>query len=121
MEVTASLSSGAEEFAIEVFASAFHRDPALGARDVKLLPETLCRIERRQVMHDFTVSFQSAWHQILPTPGLAIRPKDEVLVRQYTDGTLSFTIRNKRVATKPIAKMPYIRHVKRLIPTLTAA
>jgi len=93
----------------------------LGLRDQKLLPETLCRVETRQVMHDFTVSFQSAWHQILPTPGLAIRPKDEVLVRQYTDGTVSFTIRNKRVATRPIAKAPYMRNVKKNGPILVAA
>lgn len=93
----------------------------LGLRDQKLLPETLCRVERRQVMHDFTVSFQAAWYQILPAPGLAIRPKDEVIVRQYADTTLSFSIRNKRVATKPIAKAPYIRHVKLHALTLLAA
>ena len=85
----------------------------MGVRDLHLLPDTLCRMESRQVMGDFTVSFQSAWHQILPTPGLAIRPKDAVTVRQYADHTLSFTIRNKRVATKPIAKAPYIRNVKK--------
>ena len=53
----------------------------LGLRDQKLLPETRCRVERRQAMGDFTVSFQAAWHQLLPTPGLAIRPKDEVVSR----------------------------------------
>lgn len=93
----------------------------LGVRDLALLPETLCRVEQRQVMGDFTVTFQSAWHQLLPTAGLAIRPKDAVTVRQYSDGTVSFTIRNKRVATKPIAKQPYIRHTHKIIPTLLAA
>ena len=78
-------------------------------------------MERRQVMSDFTVSFQSAWHQILPTQGLAIRPRDEVIVRQYADSTLSFTIRNRRVDTKPIVKAPYMRNVKKNGPTLAAA
>lgn len=93
----------------------------MGVRDLHLLPETFCRVEQRRVMGDFTVSFQTAWHQILPTAGLAIRPKDAVTVRQYSDGSLSFTVRNKRVATKPIAKQPYIRHTHKIIPTLVAA
>jgi hypothetical protein len=69
---------------------------------------------------DFTVSFQAAWHQLLPTAVLA-RPKDAVTVRQYPDGTLSFTVRQKRIDTKPIAKQPYIRHTHKIVPTLLAA
>lgn len=86
---------------------------ALGLRDQKLLPETLCRVEQRQVMGDYTFSFRAQWHQILPTPGLALRPKDPVTVREYPDGAVSFTIRNKKVVTKPIVKQPYIRNVKK--------
>jgi hypothetical protein len=86
-----------------------------------MLPETLCRIESRQVMGDFTVSFQSSWYQILPTTELAIWPKDAVLVRQFTDGTISFTIRNRRVDMKLVAKRPYIRRTRHIVPTLTAA
>ncbi|MEO8381141.1 MAG: ISNCY family transposase [Acidobacteriota bacterium] len=93
----------------------------MGVRDLRLLPETLCRVEQRQVMGDFTVSFQAAWHQLLPTAGLAIRPKDPVTVRQYPDASLSFSIRTKRVATKPIAKEPYIRRTRKILPTLVAA
>ena len=93
----------------------------LGVRDLHALPDRLCRVECRQVMGDFTVSFQSQWHQLLPTTGLAIRPKDAVTVRQYPDGTLSFTIRSKRVATTAIAKAPYIRRVKRAGPYLATA
>lgn len=93
----------------------------LGLRDLKALPETLCRIEQRQVMGDFTISFRSQWYQVLPTHGLAIRPKDKVIVRHYPNGTLSFTIRGRRVATKPIAKQPYIRHTHKIVPTLVAA
>lgn len=90
----------------------------LGVRDQKLLPETLCSVERRQVMGDFTVSFKATWYQLLPTKGLAIRPKDEVLVRQYPDATLSFSVRNKQVEVTPIAKQSSIRPTRRVIPTL---
>jgi hypothetical protein len=105
-------------FLAEHFVDAFNRryrveprSPAdvhrpLDVNSLAMLPETLCRIAHRQVMGDFTVSFQSSWYQILPTTGLAIRPKDAVLVRQYTDGKISFTIRNKRVDTKLVAKQP---------------
>jgi hypothetical protein len=73
-------------------------------------------------MGNFTVSFpKAAWQQVLPTAGLAIRPKDAVIVRQYPDGCLTFTIRNKRVGTKPIAKRPYIRHTRKILPTLVGA
>lgn len=81
----------------------------LSARETVALPETLCRMERRTVMNDFTVSFRGQWHQVLPTKGLAIRPKDEVAVREYPDGTLSFSIRGKRAETKPIAKRSEMR------------
>jgi transposase len=120
-------------FLAEHFVDAFNRryrveprSPAdvhrpLGINSLAMLPETLCRIAHRQVMGDFTVSFQSSWYQILPTTGLAIRPKDAVLVRQYTDGKISFTIRNKRVDTKLVAKQPYIRRTRHIVPTLSAA
>lgn len=67
------------------------------------------------------LSFQSTWYQIVPTTGLAIRPKDAVTVRQYTDGKVSFTIRNKRVDTKLVAKQLYIRRTRHIVPTLSAA
>lgn len=59
----------------------------------------------------------------VPTAGELNRRagEDPVIVRQYPDGTLSFTIRNTRVLTKPIAKEPYIRRVKRNGPHLIAA
>lgn len=86
----------------------FHR--RLGEKELALLPETLCRMETRSVQNDFTVSFKSQWYQILPTKRLAIRPKDTVVVREYPDGTLSFSIRNTKVTIKPIAKRQEHRH-----------
>jgi transposase len=88
-----------------------------------LLPQTLCRMGMRVLQNDFTVSFESQWFQILKTSGLAIRPKDPVIVRQVPDGSLTFVIRNKLANTKPISKRRPPEHVsvKHCIPTLVAA
>lgn len=99
----------------------FHRQ--LSRRELQELPETLCRLEKRVVMNDFTVSFKTRWHQLLPTRGLAMRPKDDVLVREYPDETVSFTVRNKRANTIPIDKRPVAVRpsVRRPTPTLIPA
>lgn len=94
----------------------------LSKREQDLLPQTLCRLETRVLQNDFTVSFESRWFQVLKTAGLAIRPKDPVVVRQFPNGSLSLVIRNKPVNTKPIPKR--IRHgrviFKGYVPTLVA-
>lgn len=94
----------------------------LSKRELHLLPQTLCRMQTRVLQNDFTVSFESQWFQVLKTTGLAIRPKDPVIVRQFPDGSLLFTIRNKTVNTKPIFKRTRLGRVsiKRAIPTLVA-
>ena len=94
---------------------------SLSRRDVELLPQTLCRMKMRVLQNDFTVSFESQWFQVLKTAGLAIRPLDPVVVRQFPSGSLSFTIRNKSVNTRPISKQTRIKHIslKSYTPTLT--
>jgi len=94
----------------------------LSKREQYALPETFCRMETRVLQNDFTVSFETQWFQILKTRGLAIRPKDPVVVRQIPDGSLSFAIRNKLTNTKPIPKRtrPERASIKRYVPTLVA-
>lgn len=98
----------------------FHR--LLSQKELHELPQTLCRLERRCVMNDFTVSFKTQWYQLLPTRGLAMRPKDEVLVREYSNRTLSFEVRGKRAEVRPITKQTThkTRRVlkQRTVPTL---
>lgn len=91
----------------------------LSARELTELPETFCRLEMRSVQNDFTVSFQGQWYQILPTPRLAIGRRDEVAVREYPDGSRSFSIRGRRLQVKPIPKrLPAASTVRPLIPLL---
>lgn len=91
-------------------------------REVDALPQTLCRMQTRVLQNDFTCSFESNWFQILQTKGLAIRPKDTIIVRQYPDASLSFSIRNKPVNTQSILKRtrPGRLRAKRCIQTLVA-
>ena len=92
----------------------------LGKRELDALPKTLCRMEKRVLQNDFTVSFKSQWFQILKTIGLAIRPKDPVVIRQFPDRSLSFTIRDKQTNTKLIPKRTRPGRVsrQRCTPTL---
>ena len=91
----------------------------ISKRELADLSNVLCRQEERSIQYDFTLSFRTQWYQILPTPGLAIRPRETVLVREYPDGTLTFFLRHRRLNTKTIAKAIAGRpHRPRLIPTL---
>lgn len=81
----------------------------LSKKELTDLPETLCRMEVRSVQNDFTVSFQGQWYQILPTPRLVVGARDQVTVREYPDGSRSFSIRNRRLAIKPIPKRLPVR------------
>lgn len=82
----------------------FHRPVSI--RTLHELQEVFVRREERVVQHDFTCSFRAQWYQILPTPRLAIRPKDRVEIREYPDATLGFFVRGKPIRTATIAKRP---------------
>lgn len=95
----------------------FHR--SLTNRELTQLPDVLCRHEHRVVQHDFTISFRTKWYQILPTPGLAIRPRDTVLICEYPDGRLILFLRHRSLNIKPIDKpASHKARQLRLLPTL---
>lgn len=106
----------ANRFLKEKFIPAFNRRFAVkpkeeqdvhrpvSAKDLVILKDVFVRREERTVQYDFTVAFRTQWYQILPTPRLAVRPKDRVEVREYPDGSLKFFIRNKPVVVRPIPK-----------------
>lgn len=115
------LASYTRKYAVESKeATDAHRPLSQKERDA--LPETLCRMQTRVLQNDFTVSFEAQWFQVLKTSGLAIRPKDPVVVRQFPDGSLAFAIRNKQANTAPIAKQTRLGRfsMKRPVPTLVA-
>ena len=125
-----STVSEANRFFGDVFIPDFNKRfgrPAREAGDLHRLLETkernrvddlFCRHDERTVCHDFTVSHNTVWYQLCPTPGVAVRPRDVCIVRTHTDGRISIAIRGKTVQYKIIAKsvgrksMNYIRAEK---------
>lgn len=82
-----------------------HRKPSK-TELTDILPFILCRKEPRVIRNDFTVSYKTSWLQILPTPRLAIRPKEDVVVHELPDESLCIFVRGKQanflsIPTKP--------------------
>jgi len=74
--------------------------------------ELFCRHDERVVQHDFTISHETTWYQLLPTPGIAIRPRETCVVRTHVDRSVTVAIRGKTVQCKTIPKA--VRPVRRV-------
>jgi hypothetical protein len=82
-----------------------HRRPsAAEIRDV--LPFVFCRRESRVITSDFTVPYRTARFQLLPTPRLAMRPKERVDVHELPDGDIHLFVRGKRANWRAAAERP---------------
>ena len=94
-----------QNFFIPDFNKRFGRDPllegdfhrALSKKEMEWLPEILSRHDERILRNDFTISHGTQWYQLHPTAGLALRPKEDVLVRTYPDNTVKLFVREKPV------------------------
>lgn len=94
-----------EDFFIPDFNKRFGRDPLLegdfhrilSQEELLRLPEILSRHDERILRNDFTISHGAHWYQLHPTHGLALRPKEDVLVRTYPDNTVKLFVREKPV------------------------
>lgn len=62
----------------------------------------LCRREMRTLRNDFTIPFRHTWYQLLPTPRIALRPKDNVILYELPDETVTLYVRGKSVLFKEI-------------------
>jgi transposase len=82
-----------------------NRHRPLTAHERDALDTILCREDPRTVLGDFTVPHGKSWYQLLPTPRLAIRPKDIVHIRTAADGTVSIWLRGKAVRWRTIDKV----------------
>ena len=74
-----------------------HRKPS-DRELTEILPLIFCRKETRVIQHDFTIPYKKVRLQILPTPRLAIRPKERVDVHEKPDGSLHLFLRAKPVS-----------------------
>lgn len=84
-----------------------HRKPS-EAELTDILPYIYCRKEPRVVRNDFTVLYNTLSLQILPTPKLAIRPKENVFVHELPNQTLRIFLRGKQAnfCTVPAPERP---------------
>lgn len=97
---------------IRRFNERFGRSPAksenlhrkLSEREKAGLPLILCRREVRTLRNDFTIPFRHMWYQLLPTPRLARRPKDEVQVHELPCGKLRLLVRGKDALCKELVE-----------------
>lgn len=106
----------ANRFLCDVFIPRFNerfgRSPAkptdlhrkLSERETMGLPLTLCRREVRTLRNDFTIPFRHTWYQLLPTPRLALRPKDDVILHELPDESIRLLVRGKHVLFKEIVE-----------------
>ncbi len=73
---------------------------ALGEKDCAALPLILCRREQRVLQNDFTISYKGIRYQLLPTPRLLMRPKDNIVVHELPDAAVRLFIRSKEALWK---------------------
>lgn len=65
----------------------FHR--AVSKSELKdILSFIFCRRDARTIQNDFTICFKAQWFQLLPTPRLSMRPKEQVYIHQLPDESL---------------------------------
>lgn len=61
----------------------------------EVLPYVFCRREQRIIRNDFTIPFKKDRFQLLPTPRLHLRPKEQVDVHELPDGNIRLLVRGK--------------------------
>lgn len=60
----------------------------------------------RIVRNDFTISFNNQWHQLEKEQPATIRKQDTILVEEWLDNSIHFSIRGKYLNTKVITERP---------------
>lgn len=83
-----------------------------------VLPYIFCRHNTRVIQNDFTISYGTLWYQLLPTPRLAMRPKDVVDVHEHPDESISLFVRGKHANFLPLPEKPRQRTRSKLPQTL---
>lgn len=94
-----------------------HRKPSK-MELANILPYIYCRKEPRVIRNDFTVSYKTAWLQILPTPRLATRPKEKAFIHELPDESLRIFIRGKQANFRSYDTQPMQTKRSRITTTL---
>ncbi len=67
----------------------------LTQQDTKNLKRIFSVQSRRRVNNDFTIQFKNRWYQLAEVQPVTVRAKDMVLVEEWLDGTVHFSLREK--------------------------
>ena len=88
----------------------------LNQKEKNKLNSIFSKQDTRFVRNDFTVSFNTQWHQLLKDQPVTVRKQDKILVEEWLDGTIHFSIRDKYLSTEVITERPQKQKTSWIIP-----
>ncbi len=114
-----------EEVFIPKFNDKFSVSPAKEGDIHKFLTDTdkvnINRIfsvqSERVINNDFTIQFKTKWYQLEEVQTTTVRAREKVLVEEWLDGTIHFSLREKYLSYTELPERP--KKVKRPPPILT--
>ena len=88
----------------------------LNQKEKNKLNSIFSKQDTRFVRNDFTVSFNTQWHQLLKDQPVTVRKQDKILVEEWLDGTIHFSIRDKYLSAEVITERPQKHKTSWIIP-----
>jgi hypothetical protein len=88
----------------------------LNQKEKNKLSSIFSKQTTRLVRNDFTVSFNNQWHQLEKQQPATVRKQDTILVEEWLDGSIHFSIREKYLNTKVITERPQKQKTNWVIP-----
>lgn len=88
----------------------------LTQKEKKKLNSIFSKQTTRLVRNDFTVSFNNQWHQLEKEQPATVRKQDTILVEEWLDGSIHFSIREKYLNTRVITERPQKQKTNWVIP-----
>lgn len=79
---------------------------SLSPSEGKQLTHIFSKQTERTVQNDFTISFNTAWYQLIKDQPVSICKRDVVTVEEHIDDTIHFTLRGKYLNAQLISKRP---------------
>ena len=74
--------------------------------DKKYLNRIFSVQETRTVNNDFTIQFKNNWYQLAEIQPTTVRPKEKLLVEEWLDGTIHFSLREEYLNFIVLPKKP---------------
>lgn len=61
---------------------------------------------KRRVNNDFTIQFKNKWYQLTELQSTTVRARDKILVEEWLDGTIHFSLREKYLNHTALPERP---------------